>query len=187
MYKLTRRNVIAMVPSSAVVLCPALLNAQAVDPGWGEIPTDAPVGQDRVIDLPAGPASVDISDLEPGALAVIARPSTDPEYTSTGMTQYIGVLHRTPEQIAFGAANDRAGAVQDPAYLVVNLVCTHRGKAIGFTGDADQPFACTDRGRRHSSNYNASGLGVAGASEGEYLSIPTYTLTKGDTVILALA
>ena len=187
MYKLTRRNVIAVVPSSAFLLCPAVLNAQSVDLDWDDIPTDAPVGQDRLISLEAGPAEVDITDLEPGQVAVIARPTDDAAYTSTGMIQYVGVLRRTEAQVAFGAENDRDGTVVDPGYFVVNLLCTHRGKAIGVTGNADVPFACTDRGGRHSSNYDASGFGVAGASEGEHLSIPEYTLTVGDQVVLTLA
>ncbi len=187
MYKLTRRNVIAMVPSSSLLLCPAILNAQTVDLDWDDIPTTAPVGEDKLINLEAGPATVDITDLEPGQVAVVARPSEDPEYSSTGNTQYIAVMRRTDAQIAFGSENDRPGTVQDPAYFIVNLVCTHRGKAIGMTGNPDVPFACTDRGGRHSSNYDASGFGIAGASEDEYLSIPDYSLTTGAQVVLNLA
>lgn len=187
MYKLTRRHVIATLSSSAVMLCPAILNAQTVDVDWGDIPTTAPVGEKVLFNVDAGPATVDVTELQAGEVAVIARPTTDEAYTATGMTQYVGVLRRTAEQVAFGEANDRNGTVQDPEYFVVNLVCTHRGKAIGITGDPSVPFACTDRGDRHSSNYDASGHGVSGAGEDENLSIPEYTITTGDQVVLALA
>lgn len=187
MYKLTRRNVIAFIPTSAVLLCPAVLNAQTVDLDWDDVPTDKPLGEDRLVTLAAGPADIDITDLEPGQVAVLARPTDDAAYSATGMIQYVAVMRRTDAQIAFGASNDPAGAVQDPGYFVVNLLCTHRGKAIGMTGNPDVPFACTDRGGRHSSNYDASGLGVSGASEGERLLVPDYTLSTGATVVLSLA
>ncbi len=188
MHKMTRRNVIATLTSSTVLLCPALLNAQTdLATDWADIPTTEPLGQDTLISVPAGPATVDITDLEPGQVTVIARPTEDPNYASTGNTQYVAVHRRTEAQVAFGADNDRDGTVQDPAYFVVNLVCTHRGKAIGITDDPAAPFACTDRGSRHSSVYDASGFGVSGASEGEYLSIPDYTLDTSEPVVLTLA
>lgn len=187
MHKLTRRHVMATLTSSAVMLCPAILNAQTVDIDWGDIPTTTPVGQKTLLTVAAGPAEVDVTDLQPGEVAVIARPTDDEAYTATGMTQYIGVLRRTADQIAFGAENDRAGSVQNPEYFVVNLRCTHRGKAIGITGDPDVPFACTDRGARHSSNYNASGHGVSGAGEDEDLSVPEYSIATGGAVVLSIA
>lgn len=185
MYKLTRRHVIATLSSSALVLCPAILNAQALDLDWDGLSEKEPIGQDRTIQVEAGPAQIDISDLRAGEVAVIARPTEDPVFSGTDMIQYIAVHHRTETQRA--DAEDREGAIQDPTYFVVNLVCTHRGKAIGLTGDPDAPFACTDRGSRHSSVYDLAGFGVAGASEGEYLSIPDYTLSVSDTVTLELA
>lgn len=188
MYKMTRRNVIATLSGSTVLLCPALLNAQTdLDAAWSGIPDDTPIGQDRLITLGEGAAEVDVSDLQPGEVAVIARPSADDTFSRTGMMQYVAVHRRTADQIAFGAANDRDGTVQNPEYFVVNLVCTHRGKAIGITGDPAAPFACTDRGSRHSSVYDASGFGVSGASEGEHLSIPDYTLSAdGGQVVVSL-
>lgn len=180
MQKLTRRHVIATITTSSVMLCPAILNAQAaLDLDWDDIATDIPTGHDRLITVAAGPAQVDVTDLQPGEVAVIARPSEDEKYSSTGMTQYVAVHRRTDAQIAI-AAN---GA----AYFVANLVCTHRGKAIGLTGNPDAPFACTDRRSRHGSVYDGSGLGVAGASEGEFMSIPEHTLTNDDQVIVTLA
>ena len=187
MYKVSRRNVIAMISTSSVMLCPALLNAQTVDLDWDDIPTTAPVGEDKLIAVAAGAARIDVTDLEPGQVAVIARPNDDPKFSSTGNTEYIAVMRRTSDQMAFGAANDRAGTVQNPEYFVVTLVCTHRGKAVGITGNADVPFACTDRGGRHSSNYDAAGFGVSGASEGEHLSIPDYSISVGDQVMIELA
>ena len=189
MQKLTRRHVLTTMTSTTVLLCPAILNAQTdLSIEWEGIPDDRPIGEDRLIDVAAGPAEVDVTDLQPGEVAVIARPTDDPEYANTGMIQYIAVHHRTDAQIAFGAANDRDGTFQDPAYFVVNLLCTHRGKAVGLTGNPEAPFACTDRGSRHSSVYNATGFGVSGASEDEYLSIPDYTSQISDPqVVLQLA
>lgn len=189
MHKMTRRHVITTISTSAVLLCPALLNAQTnIDEEWADIPDDKPIGEDRLITVAAGPAEVDVSELQPGEVTVIARPTTDEEFSATGMMQYVGVHRRTADQIAFGTVNDREGTVQNPEYFVVNLLCTHRGKAIGLTGDPEAPFACTDRGSRHSSVYNATGFGVSGASEGEYLSIPEHTISSdGSQVIVALA
>ena len=188
MIVLTRRHVIASLTGSAVTLCPALLNAQSIpEPDWGDIPDDTPVGEMTLTMLDAGPAEIDASTLQPGEVAVIGRPTTDEDYSATGMIQYVAIMRRTDAQVAFGAENDRDGTVQDPNYFVVNLLCSHRGKAIGITGNPEAPFACTDRGSRHGSTYNAVGYGIAGASDKEYLSIPDYALTKsGDQIIVAL-
>lgn len=189
MHKMTRRHVMTTISSTAVLLCPALLTAQTnIDEAWADIPDDKPIGEDSLITVGEGSAEVDVSALQPGEVTVIARPTADEEFTATGMMQYVAVHRRTAEQIAFGATNDRAGTVQNPEYFVVNLVCSHRGKAIGLTGNPDAPFACTDRGSRHSSVYDASGFGVSGASEDEYLSIPDHTLSvDGGTVVFLLA
>ncbi|MEN0088758.1 MAG: hypothetical protein AAF737_10035 [Pseudomonadota bacterium] len=191
MITLTRRHVLATLSGGgAVMLCPALLNAQEVDlSSWAGVPTTEPLGQTSLAQVPAGRAELDISALSAGDVAVIARPDASDTFSSTGMTQYVGVLRRTEEQIAYGAENDRDGTVQDPRYLVVNLVCPHRGKAVGITGDPNRPFACTDRGSRHSSDFSASGQGVGGASEGkDWLSVPEHTLVvNDDRAVLQLA
>ncbi len=189
MHKMTRRHVITTLSTSAVLLCPAILNAQTnIDEAWADIPDNAPIGEDRLISVAAGPADVDVSELQPGEVAVIARPTEDEAYSGTGQTQFIAVHRRTADQIAFGATNDRDGTVQNPEYFVVNLLCTHRGKAIGITDNPEAPFACTDRGGRHASIYDASGFGVSGASEDEYLSIPTYTIAAdGGQVVVSLS
>lgn len=188
MQKLSRRHVLATLTGSAVMLCPALLNAQGnIDAEWADVPTTTPIGQDKLMELPAGAAQVDISDLAPGEVAVIARPNSADTYSATGSVQYIGVHRRTDEQIAFGADNDAPGAVKDPRFFVADLVCPHRGKAIGFTGDPAVPFACTDRGGRHSSNFNASGMGIGGASVGDPMAIPAYEIAdSGGTIVLSL-
>ncbi len=187
MHQLTRRHVIATLSGSVALLCPAILNAQVttVELDWDDIPDNTPIGQNETFTVEAGPAEVDVTALQPGEVAVIARPTTDEKYTATGMMQYVAVHHRTADQIA--AAEDRDGTIQDPAYFVVNLLCTHRGKAIGMTGNPEAPFACTDRRSRHSSVFNVSGFGVSGASKDEFLSIPDYSLNVGDSVILQLA
>lgn len=179
MNRLTRRHVLTtLTGGGAVMLCPALLNAQDLDLGaWADIPTTTPIGQTSLMSLGEGPATVDISTLAPGEVAVIARPSASDDYAATGMMQYVGVLRRTDAQIAYGVQNDSENMVQDERYLVVELVCPHRGKAVGITGDADRPFACTDRGGRHSSEFSASGQGVAGASDAsDWLPVPDYSL-----------
>ena len=188
MHKMTRRNVLTTLSGSAVLLCPALLNAQTnIDADWAAIPDDRPIGEDSLITVAEGPAEIDVSELRPGEVAVIARPTKDGAYSVTGMMQYVAVHRRTAEQMAFGAANDREGTVQNPEYFVVNLLCTHRGKAIGLTGNPEAPFACTDRGSRHASVYDATGFGISGASEGEALSIPAYTITAdGGQVVVSL-
>ena len=189
MHRLSRRHVLATLSSASVMLCPALLRAQTVPAiNWGDIPTTEPIGQDRLISLDAGPAELDITDLQPGEIAVIARPNSADTYSNTGQTQYVAVHRRTDEQVAYGQANDRPGTVQDPGYFVTDLVCPHRGKAIGFTGSPDAPFACTDQGRRHSSVFDASGMGFSGASDGDPMSIPDYTLEVSEgAVVLRLA
>ncbi len=102
MHRLTRRHVIHVIAtvgaSSTGVFCPALLNAQPVTlVDWDGIPTDRPIGEDRLIEVEAGPVEIDISELEPGEVAVITRPTDDPAYSETGMIQYVAVHHRTEE------------------------------------------------------------------------------------------
>lgn len=181
MQKLTRRHVIATFSASSVTLCPAVLNAAVY--GWADgFTDDAPQGQDRLVNV-SGSETVDITDLAPGEMAVLARANSAGEFTNTGGTQYVGVLHRTAEQIAAGAG----AQTQDERYLVVNLVCPHRGFAIGLTDDPNTPFACTKTGGRHGSIFNAAGVGVGGASDdGDALSVPGYALTVGSTVTIAL-
>lgn len=176
MQKLTRRHVLVTLSSTTVMLCPRILTAQELELDWTDVPTTAPIGEDTLLTLAAGPAEVDVSTLQPGEVAVIARPSDDADaHGNTEMTHYIAVMRRTDAQIA--AANDRPGTVQDPNYLVVDLTCPHRGKAIGMTGDAAYPFACTDRRGRHSSVFDTSGNGVSGASADEFMTVPNYTLS----------
>ncbi|MEL6700293.1 MAG: hypothetical protein AAFO58_01235 [Pseudomonadota bacterium] len=183
MQKVSRRHVIATLSASSVMLCPALLNAQAQIDWPDSVADNKPIGEDRLITLASANEPVDVSDLQPGEVAVIARANDGPDFSNTDQTQYVAVLRRTDDQIA--AANDRDGTVQDERYFVANLVCPHRGYAIGMTGDASIPFACTRRGGRHGSEFDAAGLGVAGASDGEYMSIPAYTLDASGVITLS--
>ncbi|MEM1301176.1 MAG: hypothetical protein AAGH17_01235, partial [Pseudomonadota bacterium] len=107
--------------------------------------------------------------------AVISRPSDAAIWGRTNQVQYVGVLRRTDEQIA---ASDGA------PYMVVNMVCPHRGFAIGVTNDLSTPFACTNRGGRHASNFDVNGMGVAGASVGDPLMVPAHSM---DGAVLTLA
>ena len=67
---------------------------------------------------------------------------------------------------------------RDKDYLIVELTCPHKGKAVGLTNDPKVPFACTDRGRYHSSEFDLNGLGVAGKSSGDPMIVPERALTS---------
>ncbi|MEO0637276.1 MAG: hypothetical protein AAFY73_11565 [Pseudomonadota bacterium] len=188
---LTRRHVLATLSGGgAVMLCPALLNAQELDlSNWSGASTSVPIGQSSLVEAPAGPAELDVSTLAPGEVAVIARPNSADTFSRTGGMQYVGILRRTDDQLAAVAGNENPGGTQDPRYLVVNLVCPHRGKAVGITGDASRPFACTDRGGRHSSDFTAVGQGAGGASDAsDWLSVPDYQIAVTDSgAVVSLA
>ena len=118
----------------------------------------------------SGPASIDISELKPGDVTVIARPNDSEDYAGTGQTQFIAAMRK------------------DKDYLIVELTCPHKGKAIGLTGDPNVPFACTKRGRYHSSEFDSNGLGVAGKSSGDPMIIPKHKLSSSNgKVVLELA
>ena len=125
MKKISRRHVIVTLASTATFLCPAVLNAATTADlsGWANIPTDIPMGLKQVLRLGNGPASIDISQLKPGDVSVIARPNDRADYAGTGQTQYVAVMRR------------------DNDYLIVELTCPHKGKASGLTGDPKVPFA----------------------------------------------
>ncbi len=172
MEKITRRHVIVTLASSTAFICPSVLNAatNADLSSWDNIPTDSPAGLKQILRLSTGPASVDISELKPGDVTVIARPNNRWDYAATGQTQFIAALCR------------------DTDYLIVELTCPHKGKAIGLTGDPKVPFACTDRGRYHSSEFDANGMGVAGKSSGDRMIVPEHRLNiSNGKVVLELA
>lgn len=172
MHKLTRRHVLATFAGATVTLCPAILNAQSALDLWGqEVADTQPFGQKSVIEVGEGAASIDVTDLTPGDVAVISRPTDNFDYERLGFIQHIAVLRRTDAQIAVAPAGD-----QDPRYFVADLLCPHRGFAIGITDNPDMPFACTKRGDRHSSMFDSTGLGVAGKSTGDPMSVPSYTM-----------
>ena len=171
MKKISRRHVIVTLASTATFLCPAVLNAatSADLSSWANIPTDRPVGLSQILQLSRGPASIDISELKPGDITVIARPDDSADYAGTGQTQFVAVMRKNKN------------------YLVVELTCPHKGKAIGLTGDPKVPFACTKRGRYHSSEFDSNGLGVAGKSSGDPMIIPEHMLTNSNgKVVLEL-
>ena len=180
MHTLSRRHVIATLTASAAVLCPAVLNAQSsAELGWGpDAPTDAPIGQSATFEVPEGPATIDVSALAPGEVAVISRPSTDDIWSRTNQIQYVGVLHRTDAQLE--------SASDDARYMVVNLVCPHRGFAVGVSNDPATPFVCTKRGDRHASNFDIDGFGVSGGSKGDALWVPDHSM-DAESGVLTLA
>ena len=161
MKKITRRHVIVTLASTATFLCPAVLNAATTADlsSWAAIPTDSPAGLSQILRLGIGPASIDISELKPGDVTVIARPDDSADYAGTGQTQFVAAMRK------------------DKDYLIVELTCPHKGKAIGLTGDPKVPFACTKRGRYHSSEFDSNGLGVAGKSSGDSMIFPEHKLT----------
>ena len=172
MKKISRRHVIVTLASTATFLCPAVLNAATTADlsGWANIPTDIPMGLKQVLRLGKGPASIDISQLNPGNVSVIARPNDSADYAGTGQMQFVAVMRR------------------DKDYLIVELTCPHKGKAIGLTGDPKVPFACTKRGRYHSSEFDSNGMGVAGKSSGDPMIIPEHKLSSSNgKIVLELA
>ena len=172
MKKISRRHVIVTLASTATLLCPSVINAATSTDlsGWANIPTDSPAGVSEILRLGSGPASIDISELQPGDVIVIARPSDSADYSGTGQTQFVAAMRK------------------DKDYLIVELTCPHKGKAIGLTGDPKVPFACTKRGRYHSSEFDSSGLGVAGKSSGDPMIVPEHKLNSSDgKVVLELA
>ena len=171
MKEISRRHVIVTLASTATFLCPALLNAATTADltSWANIPTDSPAALTQILRLDNGPASIDISELKPGDVTVIARPNDSADYSATGQTQFIAAMRR------------------DKDYLIVELTCPHKGKAVGLTGDPKVPFACTDRGKYHSSEFDFNGVGVAGKSSGDPMVVPEHRLTNSNgKVILEL-
>ena len=115
------------------------------------------------------PLSDGIEELKVGDVTVISRPNNNADYAATGQTQFIAAMRR------------------DKDYLIVELTCPHKGKAIGLTGDPKVPFACTDRGRYHSSEFDLYGVGVAGKSSGDSMVVPEHRLINSNgKVILEL-
>ena len=99
----------------------------------------------------------------------MARPADSADYAGTGQTQFVAAMRR------------------DKDYLIVELTCPHKGKAVGLTGDPKVPFACTKRGRHHSSEFDSNGLGVAGKSSGDPMIIPEHKLNSSNgRVVLEL-
>ena len=171
MKKISRRNVIVTLASGAAFLCPAVLKAATTADlsSWANIPTDSPAGLSKILQLGSGPASIDISELKAGDVTVISRPNNKADYAATGQTQFVAAMRR------------------DKDYLIVELTCPHKGKAVGLTGDPKVPFACTDRGRYHSSEFDFNGVGVAGKSSGDPMVVPEHRLTNSNgKVILEL-
>ena len=172
MEKVSRRHVIITLASTATLLCPAVLKAATTADlsSWADIPTDSPAGLSKILRLGSGPSSIDISELKPGNVTVIARPNDSADYAGTGQTQFVAAMRK------------------DKDYLIVELTCPHKGKAIGLTGDPKVPFACTKRGRYHSSEFDSNGLGVAGKSSGDSMIFPEHKVTiSNGKVVLELA
>ena len=96
MKKISRRNVIVTLASSAAFLCPAVLKAATTADlsGWANIPTDSPAGLSKILQLGSGPASIDISQLKVGDVTVVSRPNNNADYAATGQTQFIAAMRR---------------------------------------------------------------------------------------------
>ena len=75
MKKISRRNVIVTLASTAAFLCPAVLKAATTADlsSWANIPTDSPAGLSKILQLGSGPASIDISELKADVTVVSRR------------------------------------------------------------------------------------------------------------------
>ena len=65
---------------------------------WANIPTDIPMGLKQVLRLESGPASIDISQLKPGDVSVIARPVGSADHVELDRSQllrYCGEIKTT--------------------------------------------------------------------------------------------
>ncbi len=176
---LTRRHVLgSFAAAGAVALCPATAFA-SVEWKSPQVGDTMPVGEDQLLEIGEGPVSVDITALMPGEVAVLRRPSADAAYLNTGGLQNIALHRRTDAQMADAGGDE---------YYVFNMVCPHRGFAISLTTDPARPFACNKQGGRHGSVFNAAGMGIEGASQGDPLTQPAHSVTAaGDTVTLTLS
>ena len=114
MEKVSRRHVIVTLASTATLLCPAVLKAATTADlsSWADIPTDSPAGLSKILRLGSGPSRIDISELKPGDVTVIARPNDSADYAGTGQTQFVAAMRK------------------DKDYLIVELTCPHKGKAF---------------------------------------------------------
>ena len=94
-------------------------------PGLAQAKGEVPTGETEIIDL-VDASAIDVSALQPGEMVVVWMNRT-----------FVGILHRTAEQQAAAAAE--AGALRksdrvvDPAYLVAELMCLHRGCYVDMT------------------------------------------------------
>lgn len=142
------------------------VSALTVTPAGAQQRGQEPTGQTEILQMEDNP-SVDVAPLAPGEMVVVA----------TGGV-FLGILHRTSDQIAAAAATQTerdpkadAERVLDAAYLVVDLTCPHRGCQVGYRNEAAEPFACPC----HRSRFDASGR-VLGGPARTNLTIPPYQI-----------
>ena len=133
--------------------------------GKGEVPT----GETEIIDL-MDASAIDVSALQPGEMVVVWMNST-----------FVGILHRTAEQQAAAAAEagalsgeSDADRVVDPAYLVAELKCLHRGCYVGYIDTPEAAFKCPC----HRTTFDTSGRVIKGKTDKSLPFVP-HSVSKG--------
>ena len=130
--KITRRHVLKAGASIGVGCCMSVAGVASAQ-RRGALPT----GQSGDILTLDTSVSYDLAAMAPGDMVAF----------QDGIN-FIGVVHRTDEQIQSAQENASLSTskdseiVVDQRFLVVNLRCEHRGCQVGYTGEADAMFLC---------------------------------------------
>ena len=138
-------------------------------PGLAHAKGDVPTGETEIIDLMDAKA-IDVSALQPGEMVVVWMNRT-----------FVGILHRRDDQQAAAAAQNGslsgetdADRVVDPAYLVAELKCLHRGCYVGYIDTPEAAFKCPC----HRTTFDASGRVIKGKTDKSLPFIP-HSVTEG--------
>ena len=143
-------------------------------PGLAHGKGDVPTGETEIIDL-MDASAIDVSALQPGEMVVVWMNST-----------FVGILHRTAEQQAAAAAEagalsgeSDADRVVDPAYLVAELKCLHRGCYVGYIDTPEAAFKCPC----HRTTFDTSGRVIKGKTDKSLPFVP-HSVSKGVVTFL---
>ena len=138
-------------------------------PGLAHGKGDVPTGETEIIDL-MDASAIDVSALQPGEMVVVWMNST-----------FVGILHRTNEQQAAAAAavgalsgESDADRVADPAYLVAELKCLHRGCYVGYVDTPEAAFKCPC----HRTTFDTSGRVIKGKTDKSLPFVP-HSVSEG--------
>ena len=132
-------------------------------PGLAQAKGEVPTGETEIIDL-MDASAIDVSALQPGEMVVVWMNRT-----------FVGILHRTAEQQAAAAAEagalsgeSDADRVVDPAYLVAELKCLHRGCYVGYIDTPEAAFKCPC----HRTTFDTSGRVIKGKTDKSLPFVP---------------